>query len=149
MRYRAAATIAVFLVMTANARGGEPASHSCAAVQDAATRLACYDAAFPPAVGLADQARRNFGLSRVDIRARNPAPNVTPDRIEAAIVGLSERRTGERVVTLDNGQVWLLTEAGSRGLLREADHIVIRKAAMGSYLLVTPGRIPLKAKRVR
>lgn len=149
MLCRVAATVAVFFALTMNAFGAGPDSHPCAAVEDAAVRLACYDAAFPPVVGVADQARRDFGLGRADVRARGPAPEATPDRIEAVIVRLSERRTGERVVTLDNDQVWLLTDAGSRGPLTEGDRILIRKAAMSSHLLVTPGGIPLRAKRIR
>lgn len=135
-------------------------SHPCAAVEDAAERLACYDSAFPrPADGPAQpvtdaatrvDALREFGLSKEQLRQREPERmrEITPERIEARVASVTHRRTRERVVTLDNGQVWLLTEVTSKGQLAAGDAVVVRRAALGSYMLVTPGRVHLRARRV-
>lgn len=148
------------------ANAGEPA-HPCATQADPTARLACYDRAFPPAAGAADatpvearerestgavreQAVREFGLSAEQRRARDPegAREARIERIQATVVGIDERSNGQRVVRLDNGQTWLLTEATSRGQLRPGDAIHIRNAALGTFMLVTPARVALRARRL-
>ena len=149
------------LAVTAGASGSESKSHPCAAVIQAAERLTCYDAAFPPASGAlsglidveAERAKalQQFGLSKMQVTEREPEAvrNLTPHRIEARVVRMGNRATGERVVTLDNDQTWLLTESTSRGWLRAGDRVVIRKAALGTFMLITPGRVPLRARRIQ
>jgi hypothetical protein len=136
-------------------------SHACASVVDPVERLACYDAAFPPAdnvrIGTETaevqraRALQEFGLSGVQKQAREPKQvrDLRPDQIEAAIKSVYSSATGERIVSLDNGQLWMLTEVGSKGYLRAGDKIVIRTAAMGSFMLVTPSHIALRAKRIQ
>ena len=130
--------------------------HSCAAVTGASERLACYDAAFPP-VAAADvasereRALKEFGLNKTQLRERDPARMsvVAPDRIEALIARLSVRPTGERVVTLDSGQVWLLTEVTMKGPVSIGDRVTVREAALGSFMLVTPKNVALRARRIQ
>ncbi len=136
-------------------------SHPCAAITEPSKRLACYDAAFPPAgtagsqgLGLEEQKRkalRDFGLDQVQLRERDPERmrELSPDRIEAGVADVALRSTGHRVVTLDNGQVWLLTEVSSKGYLASGDRVTIRKAALGNYMLLTPQRVPLRARRIQ
>lgn len=154
------------LVLSALAMAMAPAvfaaeSHACASVVDPTERLACYDAAFPPAdnvrIGtetaeeLRARALQEFGLSGAQKQAREPKQvrDARPERIEAAIRTVFSSATGERIVTLDNGQLWMLTEVSSKGRLVAGDAIVIRTAAMGSYMLITPSRIALRAKRIQ
>ncbi|MDZ4348768.1 MAG: hypothetical protein U1A22_04460 [Xanthomonadaceae bacterium] len=152
----------------------ESASHPCAAVDGSSERLACYDAAFPrsvdagspaavgtgPANGVAAHSSaeseravgiREFGLSKDQLRKREPERmrEASPDRIEAKVARIDRASGGERVVTLDNGQVWLLTEVTSKGRLRPGDQVVVRVAALSSYMLITPGKVSLRARRVR
>jgi hypothetical protein len=137
------------------AQGAEPArsAHPCAAVVDPSERLACYDAAFPPAVAetAADRVREDFGLSRAEIRERSPAlaRAVPPGRIEAAVVAVSGPRGAGRTFALDNGQVWRQSESSVLGDVDAGDRIAIRKASFGTYLLITPGRVALRVKRVK
>lgn len=140
---------------------GPGGGHPCAAVADPAQRLLCYDRAFPPApgarTGAADldakrkEAVENFGLNPRQLFDRQPeaARQVDTDRIDGVVADIVTRGSGERVVTLANGQAWLLTDITSRGRLGEGDRVVIRKAALGSYMLLTPSRVPLRAKRLR
>jgi len=139
---------------------GPDQSHACAGVAEAAARLACYDKAFPPAAGattLADvEARRQraveeFGLNRQQVIERLPEPlrEAEPDRIEGTVKGVVVRATGERVVTLESGQVWVLTQVTSRGRLAAGDRVTIREAALGSYMLVTSKGVALRAKRLQ
>lgn len=135
-------------------------AQACTTVTDAAARLACYDAAFPPAAGVRpsvdiqaerDLALRNFGLNKAQLQERDPERmrEISPERIEATITGISVRPTGERIVTLDSGQAWLLTEVTSKGHLKVADRVVVRTAALGSYMLMTPQRVALRARRIQ
>ncbi len=147
------------LAGTGAAVAGPQQSHACAAVLEADARLACYDKAFPPSAGAQSetvdlevrrkQAVENYGFSERQLFERNPEQGkVDPDHIRATVKGVAERSRGERVVTLENGQVWMLTEGTSRGRLRSGDQVTIRNAALGTYMLVTPSGIALRAKRL-
>lgn len=156
---RAFALIVSCVLLTPHASAAE--SHACAGVIDPTERLMCYDQAFPPASGARtgagdieaerSKALRDFGLNKVQLSVREPERfrNISPDRIEAKVVRVSARATGERVVALDNGQIWLLTEVTSKGRLSAGDPIAVRVAALGSYMLVTPGKIALRARRIK
>jgi hypothetical protein len=165
-------------------------SHPCAGHDDAAVRLACYDAAFPrppapaeaaqpapapaatrpgaptpagpvvatpvpppaaeqlPAAAAADEIE-TFGLSGVQLDARDPARRERRlEQIEATVTEISFRGSGERVIRLDNGQVWLQTEVTVRGPLSLGDTVVIRRGALSSFRLVTPGRVSLRVRRI-
>ena len=135
-------------------------SHQCASVVNPDERLICYDTAFPPGAGVqsavsAEEKRRkgveDFGLNRLQLRARSPElmQDVLPDRIESTVTRVSTNADGKRVVTLGNGQVWLLIEPSGKGWLKQGDSVVIREAALSSYMLVTPGGVALRARRTQ
>lgn len=156
----ARAALACLILITGAAAGEDSStSHACSAIAEASGRLACYDKAFPPASdvpaeSLEDQkarAQQDFGLDKQQLRSREPERmrEIDPERIEATVTRLGQQSTGERVVTLDNDQVWVLTEVTSKGRLVVGDRIVVRRAALGSYMLLTPARIPLRAQRRR
>lgn len=96
-------------------------------------------------------AREQFGLSEDERNKRNPdrPADTTPKHIQAAITELSYRRSGERLITLDNGQMWLETASSRHGVLSEGDAVEIRSAVGGSYRLFTPARVGLRVRRVR
>ncbi|MEJ7747462.1 MAG: hypothetical protein WKF61_12110 [Luteimonas sp.] len=158
---RAAASIALLSAVTAYAAEPLTTTHPCAAVIEASERLGCYDKAFAPvaeARGTAadmaaerDRALREFGLNKVQLRVREPERMriVAPDRMEATVTRVSSRSTGERIVTLDTGQVWLLTEVTMKGQLRSGDRVTIRQAALGTFMLLTPKGTALRAKRIQ
>lgn len=141
------------------AAAGPQQSHPCASEVGADARLACYDKAFPPVEGAESgvagleerrkQAIEDFGFNKQQRVERDPELQaIEPDRIQATVEGVLERPSGERVITLVNGQVWLLTEGGSRGRLKAGDQVTIRNAALGSFMLITPSGIALRAKRL-
>ena len=135
-------------------------SHPCAREVDAQARLACYDRAFPPvakALGAAPvqrseaELRQEFGLTTRELEERKPEADRTQriGSIEATVTDVRAAPGGQRVLTLDNGQVWRLTEGGTRGPLKNGDAVVVRRALMGSYILVTPGGVGLRARRLQ
>ena len=154
---RVPACLALLFAVTHAAAAPQSATHACSAITAASERLACYDAAFPPGPGAADMASekeralKEFGLNKSQLRDRDPdrMSVLAPDRIEGAVARVSVRPTGERVVTLESGQVWLLTEVTMKGPLEIGERVTIREASLGSHMLVTSKNIPLRAKRVK
>lgn len=146
-----------FAVCVGSVNGAE---HSCALIANATERLACYDLAFPPTVeqGVSpsfgrseEEMKGQFGLSARQVDERRPESerDAQVESIEAVIQRIQAVRGGLRVVHLDNDQVWQLTEGGNRGPLKPGDQVTLRRALFGSYMLVTPGGIGLRARRVR
>jgi len=156
LRAVAAAFALTLLAGTAVAQEGV-GSHACASVVEDSARLACYDAAFGrPAAGAAParvpvaKAREEFGLTEAEKRARDPAKaEAHPESITGRVASVGRRPGGELLVTLSDGQVWTQVEAGTNVFLKEGDEITIRKAALGSYLLVTPKRVAIRVRRVK
>jgi hypothetical protein len=120
--------LASLIPATASAQMVE--NHPCAMIGAADERLACYDNAFPPSVAaVAEASRKAFGLMKGQ-EATMPA------RIEATVSAIREINREGRIITLDNGQVWRETQAYSSLLLKAGDKIIIREAALSSFLLV-------------
>ncbi|HEU0154196.1 MAG TPA: hypothetical protein VFQ84_12720 [Arenimonas sp.] len=150
-------SFAAALLLLASSAFAQAPAHPCAATEDPEARLACYDEAFPPVASATDldqqrreQARRDFGLSTVQKRemASEEAGDGTPERIEAAIASVSQRANGQRLVTLENEQIWLVTETTDKGMLKPGDKVVVRRGVIGNYLMRTPGRVTLRVRRV-
>lgn len=159
------AAVVVVLVAIGPLWAGE-VTHPCAAIANPEARLACFDAAFSaprnvesrpapaPETGAPKKAAEvieEFGLTPAQLQARNPERGSEPrlERIEAKVAEIQHRSTGERLIRLDNGQVWLQTEVTVRGPLFTGDEVVIRRAALNSFQIVTPGRVALRVRRIQ
>lgn len=156
-------SLAALLLSAAVASEPQGQQHPCAAVRVASERLACYDQAFglpaehlePPvaaaAAAAAAKAGQDFGFSEAEKRARTTDPDQTAlvDRLEAVVAGIGRHGTGEMIVNLDNGQIWMQAESVTSARLRVGDQVTIRKASMGSYQLLTPGRIAMRVRRLK
>jgi hypothetical protein len=141
---RKACCVAIILAASAAVQAAEPAQHPCAQVRDDTDRLACYDSAFGKPAKPAPAAEQ-FG------RPAKPAPAAAaaPASVTAAVTALDRLRDGKFVVTLDNSQVWSQSEINSQALVAIGDTVTVRRAALGSYLLVTKAGIATRVKRVR
>lgn len=132
---------------------GQQSDHRCAVVVDPAQRLACYDKAYPPPLSVHEaaraKARDEFGRDAVPVAAMAAEDAKVPERIRANVAHVDYGAGGSRDVALDNGQVWRVVDAASRGVLAEGDAIQVRKAALGSFMLVTRAGVPLRVRRVR
>jgi hypothetical protein len=142
----------------------------CRGIEAPGARLACYDAAAgrpaeaaastapvtmttpasPPPVAPAPSPEatraeqlRNFGLSATQIQPQAQGP----EAIRARIAGLSADRVGHAVVSLDNGQTWLVADDASR--LEIGQDVTIKRAALGSFLMTTGDRRAYSVRRSR
>ena len=78
-----------------------------------------------------------------------PKAPPAPDSMTAKVATVANRLTGELVVILDDGQVWVQIDTETKGKVKEGDEVTIRKATLGSYFLVTPNHILVRVRRVK
>lgn len=194
------------VVADRTAAADESKGAKCAAIDDPAARLACFDAAFPaphtsppkPATAataadvLGSEARtaapaapdapmseaqttaaaaanepaslpaapvaadkpiseaQKFGLSsqqRAALEAKPAEP--TPDATTAAVKTVRKLPSGYLLIGLDNDQVWQQAELDSLIRLQPGDRVTIRRASLGSYLLVTPAHYSTRVRRLQ
>jgi len=143
-------------VAPAAVTGGAAAAGNAAAAGTAVAAGAAAGAgsAAPAAAAASDATRAvdEFGLTEAAKRKRDPekAKETMPESISATVASVSFRPTGEVVVKLDNGQVWEQAEiVTTKVRLKAGDVVTIRKAALGSYTLLTPSRMVIRVRRVR
>jgi len=130
----------------------DKAGHACASVRDDADRLACYDQAFgKPSAPVAAAPKGQFGFTEKEVARKNgqSAESADPSSVSAAIKALDRLHDGKFVVTLDNAQVWAQSEFNSQADVEIGDTITVRRAALGSYLLVTKAGIGTRVRRVK
>jgi hypothetical protein len=163
-------TVGIFLLVASITLSGPGAraadiesARRCAEIQNDADRLACYDRIFVlrgpathaessatvQATGRAsstvgDDAHRDFGLSE----AQKPSTSIAADSITVTIQSVGRRPTGEQVFKTTDGQVWVQLEPSSRVRVEPGETVTIRKAALGSYTLVTSTKVGAKVRRV-
>ncbi|SRR5579871_2082196 len=139
----------------------------CAAVSDAAARLACYDAiARPPAPGPTEppaaapaigpaaiqqapavaspDARENFG----NYQAEHPTVQ-KQNSISGNVTAIGESPAGRTRLTLSaDGGVWELLDSADP-LLRVGDAVTIRRATFNSFILTTSTRREHRVRRLQ
>ena len=132
---------------TATAAVAQPTKTGAAT--DAATVVAPAAAtAATPAVAVPQD---DFGLTEAAKRAREPEESreKLPESISGTVEKVVRRPAGEFVVTLENGQVWTQLQVEPRARISVGDTVTIKKAALGSYLLVTANRYATRVRRVK
>lgn len=130
----------------------QQATHACSGVSEPAARLACYDKAFPPPpeviAAVSEKAHAEFGLNKPRDQGDGMEP-ASPERIESRVVKVDHGSNGQRSFTLENGQVWALTESRTGGHVNAGDVVQVRKGLMNGFQLVTPSGVLLRVRRVR
>ncbi len=115
-----------------------------------ATQLETAETAVPASLVLTDPVA-DFGLSESQKRAKSPEESQkrSPDQITAKVVDVKRWPAGELVVTLDVDQVWMQSETISKARISPGDTVTVKKAALGSYLMVAPNKVSMRVRRVR
>jgi hypothetical protein len=155
-------TAVAFAALTPLAQAQTPAPtpqaltdvYSCAQVQDDAQRLQCYDGA----VGRLRQAETQGQVVAVD-RAQAQEierdsfgfhlpslsrllPNLEGgsdviDNIEMTVARVRVSPTGYYTFEMENGQIWTQVEPENARNVRAGDTVTIRRAALGSFRLIS------------
>lgn len=129
----------------------------CRAIQDAAARLACYDA-LPVTAGESKAAPAQRAEPRAQPRSEPRAEPRAPERqapaqfglenrpnpvelesIESYIPGNFEGWQPNQRLTLANGQVWQISDGSTRRLYRTNPKVTIRRGLLGSFFLDIEG----------
>jgi hypothetical protein len=127
-----------------------------AAAQPGATPTVAAPAAAAPADPVADfgmtpARKESIEAAQAKAAGSTPAPKapVGPDSITARVATVAHRQTGELVVILDDGQVWVQIDTEAKARVKEGEEVTIRKGTLGSYFLVTPSHILVRVRRVK
>lgn len=96
-------------------------------------------------------AEADFGLTEADKRALDPerAEKSQLTSIRGTVASVARRPTKELVVTLENGQVWVQSESVTHVTLKVGDVVTIRRASLGSHMLIAPNRAAMRVRRIR
>lgn len=120
-----------------------------AAPVSAAPAAAAPSAATPVPAGAPTAS--DFGLSKVQKERADGAASNSPAEIKsitARVAGFRKGPSGRPRVLFDNGQTWEYEEDGDY-LLAVGDSVTIRRASLGSFLLVTPSKLVHRVRRIR
>jgi hypothetical protein len=85
----------------------------------------------------------NFGLSAVQTHTAE----LGPKSIAAHISIVSSDQAGHTYVVLDSGQTWTVMDPD--GFLNNGDAITIKRAALGSFLMMTPSNHSYRVRRLK
>jgi hypothetical protein len=164
--------ILISLAATAAAAPSNDEMARCAAIAAADSRLSCYDAlahrlpdrtastvpkvtpapasaagavapVSPATVASIAADPNNFGLSAVQTHTAD----LGPKSIAAHISIVSSDQSGRTNVVLDSGQTWTVMEPD--GFLNSGDAITIKRAALGSFLMMTPSNHSYRVRRLK
>lgn len=95
----------------------------------------------PEAAAAADP--KNFGLTA----AQQHITDLGPKMIKATISILSSDQSGATLVVLDNGQTWAV--ADNDGWVASGQAVRIRKATVGSFIMLLPSNHSYHVRRVK
>ena len=91
---------------------------------------------------------QNFGFSLAQVQAHTQAPPPPGlQSIQAHLTNVLTDRQGNGYVLLDNGQMW--TYQGDDGRMRPGEPVTIKRASLGSYIMVTQSKRSYHVTRQR
>lgn len=134
------------------ATGGAPGISAAADVQAAGVALPAASPTTPTTdFGLTPARKESIQASEAKASGAAVVPKEppVPDSITVKVATLAHRLTGELVVITDSGQVWTQIDTENKARLKEGDEVIIRKATLGSYFLVTPNHVLVRVRRVK
>jgi hypothetical protein len=122
------------------------ASPAASPAASAATPAAAPGSAASPGTPAAPVSdARNFGLTPAQVQV---APK-GPASVQAHVENIISNRVGRAYVVLDNGQTWIFVDADDDARLRPGDTVTIKKASLGSFLMVTPSKHSYHVRRTQ
>jgi hypothetical protein len=142
------ALAAICLPALAVAENLDDALRRCARQSDVAQRLACFD----DIVRTLPQVEADrFGMTADIERKRDPqaVQQAKDEMLSGKISGLRQAPHGQLIFTLDNGQVWIQTEASPNVQFALSEDVHIEHGAMSSLWLVADKHRKVRVNRLR
>jgi hypothetical protein len=147
---------ALLLALASQAAWADPdALRRCRALADDAARLACYDAIATPAAAAAAAAAPAAAPATAPAGGPSAARFGLPeepspvDRIESRIAGRFEGWGPRDRIRLANGQVWQVADDSRGAYWLDSPRVVVRRGALGSFLLEIEGvRALVRVRRI-
>ncbi|MEY3271149.1 MAG: hypothetical protein RLZZ341_50 [Pseudomonadota bacterium] len=147
---------ALMLALASQAAWADPdALRRCRALADDAARLACYDAIATPAAAAAAAAAPAAAPATAPAGGPSAARFGLPeepspvDRIESRIAGRFEGWGPRDRIRLANGQVWQVADDSRGAYWLDSPRVVVRRGALGSFLLEIEGvRALVRVRRI-
>jgi hypothetical protein len=130
----------------ASVAGPAAATPPAAAAAPAAGAVPVPNAAAAPASAAAPAATAKAPASFGLYAAEHPAPPPAAADLSARVTAVGVSESGRMTVALEGGAVWELAEADR--LLAVGDTVDIRRAALGSFLMVTPSKRMHRVRRL-
>jgi nucleoid-associated protein YgaU len=121
-----------------------PAAPAPAAPAAAASAPAASVAAAPAPA--AAPTAEDFGLSKVQKAASSSSPPEIKS-ITAKVAGFGHSSNRRTQITLDNGQVWEYQDDPD-SLLSIGDSVTIKRATLGSFIMLTPAKLSHRVRRI-
>src|SRR5690606_7033609 len=147
----------------------------CAKIEDSLARLNCYDSNIRPdrssrqseatpgpaadsmgseTTAAGQTAAGSFGAETVKSADRFKSHSETgrgEDEIRTRILNVREREPGVYLVTIEDGAQWLFTESVPMSFRppRKDALVAIRRASLGSFLMVVDGQAAVRVRRVK
>lgn len=147
----------------------------CAKIEDSLARLNCYDSNIgadqsttssetrtgastdSPGEGspsTAQSASANFGAESVKSADRFKSHSETGrgvDELRTRILNVRQREPGVYLVTIEDGAQWLFSESVPMSFRppREGALVAIKRASLGSFLMVVDGQAAVRVRRVK
>jgi hypothetical protein len=146
----------------------------CAAMDDDAARLACYDARNPPRKNAARAQKpsatlpaastgptapsaaprapsdKDFGLAEQrEQESARAAKAAEPAELVARVDAVSEKLTGELLLKLDNGQSWIQAQRKAGVQVKAGERVTISRGALGGYLLSSDSGATMRVRRLQ
>jgi hypothetical protein len=138
-------------------QGVPDAFRACAGIASGEARLACYDAASGRTPGAGSAAKADSPAApalsaTVESAAagfgKAPERRVEPDELKVMIVRVQRRDNGKLLFLSDSGQAWAQTDSTALRNLGDGPWpAVVRKAALGSFLLSLDGGAAVRVRR--
>lgn len=131
----APAAVAAPAAATASVPAAAPAAAS------AASAAAPAQPPMSPAAIAADP--KNFGLTP----AQQHTADLGPKSVTAHISIVSSDQLGRTLVVLDSGETWTVMD--NDGRLSSGDAVTIKRAALGSFLMMAPSNHSYRVRRIK
>jgi hypothetical protein len=130
-------------------------AYSCRPIQDVAERAACYDRAIDELMAAEQQGefvavdrgrveaaqRESFGFNLPSISSLIPriggGGSIELEALELQVERVVTLPDGRRMFVMTDGQRWTQVEAQRSGNVRAGDAVTVRRAAVGTFMLVS------------